>query len=413
MQDWGKIKESISSYCKFAYNESGIAISGSELEEDILIFYNLVNENVPYASLSSLAKEIFPTLQDACVDKIGHLSSLKSLATLLDTFCKRLLVKLGKRTFADVDRKMLRNLLHISDLLPLSVTITIANIESISKSPDGYYILGSAYLTRNQVHNSPAWDSAEVVRRLRYVISSYIFMIHSSKAELLRIDSELKDSVPRYFSQSEENALLYDYISYGNSSVLIKNRIIDTYIQHQLYKCGDLTEEELIDKVYEFSDCSLSISAAKRKLERLAKNDLILLKTHVPKTYGLSSEEYKRIKEAEEDYNMAMNQFNIDIHDILTNYGLNNYFDKIIDLVNKLLEAQYNYDIDEALLQSENEGKGSNSCYIDFLNELQLLGCNQDKAVTLYKSILKICKDNDVLVRINAGKAFVTVYFSA
>lgn len=405
MHDWGKIKDSIFQYSKYAFSENGVVVLDSEIEEAILIFYNLVNVHVPYHKLSSLASEIFPNLQEACVDNIGHLSSLKSLSTLFEVFCKKLLVKAGVCNYTTADLNMLRRLLDISGKLPMSESITDSTLGSYYGNTAGYYILGFAYLTRNQVHNSPAWDSAEVVRRLRYVLASYILLVHFFKSDLLCHDSSLSASIPMHFSQNEENALLYDYLSYGNSSITIKNRFIDTYIQHQLYKYGSLTEDDLIKKVNDFSDNSLAASAAKRKLESLARLDSISVITSVPKTYGLNSDEHNRIKEAEENFNEAMASFDTAMHDLLLEYGLNNQYDKVLSIVNQHIEAQYNYDINEALLDFQNENRNTISSYTDFLDKLQRIGCGQE-AESIYKSILNICKDNDVLVRINAGKAF-------
>ena len=406
MYDWGKIKDSIFSYCKFAFNETGISILDSEIEEAILIFYNLVNLKFSYAMLASLPIEMLSTLQNVCVNNTGNQTNLRTLSTLLDSFCKKILIVSNLRKYNQIDRKCLRDLLNFTGCCSLHIQINNQNIESYRQSNGEIYIIGTAYLTRNQVHNSPAWDMAEIFRRLRYVLASYILLVHKLKHLLLQNEPNLSKQLVRYFEKNEENALLYDYISYGKSSMFIKNRIIHTYIIHQLSKCGSLTEQELIEKLNIFSDNSLSASATTRRLDVLIKENCIFISKKVPKTYELTTDEYNRIREAENSYNAAWSRFNADVTDLLSRYSLDSHLDDIINITNQLFESQYNYDIEETLSEFSNETHVTSDACLEILNSIVGWGCTQDDAKSLYVGFLNICKDNDILVRINAGKAF-------
>jgi len=235
--NWNKIKEKVRRYCSSAFAENRIVLTPEELGEDINIFYNFVGLSLPYPEIGNIRNEMLYGLQKACIDEIGEVSPLKTVATLFDTYMKKLICYTGLASYESIKGKMQMDLLKIFGYWGMIIPSFDENtIESLKGNADARYLLGMTILTRNKVHNAPIMDDSEVTRRLKCVIAFYVYLIHKNKQVLLRKKPELAKLDLHYFENNEENALLYDYISYGNSSVQIKKRYVSTYAKHQLKK---------------------------------------------------------------------------------------------------------------------------------------------------------------------------------
>ena len=404
MENWNKIKEKLIRYCSSAFAENRIVLTPEELEEDIDVFYNFVSLSLPYSEIGSIRSEMMRGLQAACIDEIGELTPLKTVACLLDPFMKKLISYVGLDTFEHVKTKMQMDLLRVfgywGQIIP---SIQEHTIERSKGSADAFYLLGMTVLTRNKVHNSPVMDDSEVTQRLKCVVSFYVYLIHKNKVKLLTKNPDLAKQELHFFENNEENALLYDYISYGNSSVQIKKRYVNTYAKHQLYRTSPLSEKDLLDKMQKFSANTLNESAAKRLVAEMETCNDIKATTLVPKSYSLSEKERERIHDAEDNYNLSLKSFNASMSDVTSRYNLCVKVEDITKLLMDFLAAQYNYDIEEAIGDVEDSEKPN---YKSFSAKLKDLGCPTDKCKDLYKELLCISRDNDVIVRVSAGKAF-------
>ena len=403
--NWSKISEKVFSYCKSAFHDNHISFSEMDIRDGINIFYNFINMSVPYTAIGGLGKEMLIGLQGACIDDIGGVSHLKLVASLEDSFMKKLIVLCGMDTFSNVSgltqMALFKKLGLWGNVIP---DFDNTDIESFKGQVNGAYLLGMTILTRNNIHVSPEWDDSDVTFRLKYVVAFYIFLICTFKTQLLSQDSRLARQEQNFFEENPENALLYDYLSYGSSSVEIKKRYVRTFVEHQLYRSGDMEESVLLSKMQEFSDHTLKIDAAKRILYELVQETSLIIKKHVPKTYDLSSKEQTRIHEAEENYNLAFQSYNASMSEILSRYGIK---ETSINTINKLLmdhiSAQYNFDIEEAIGDSEHAEKAD---YKLFISKLKEEGCQESKENDLYKELLLLNRNNDILVRLSAGRAF-------
>ena len=253
------------------------------------------------------------------------------------------------------------------------------------------------------MHNSPIMDDSEVTHRLKCVVAFYVYLIHKNKSKLLKKNPDLAKQELHFFENNQENALLYDYISYGNSSVQIKKRYVSTYAKHQLYRKSPLSEQELLAKMLSFTENTLKEPAVKRLRVELESNNDITPTSKIPKEYSLSDRERERIHDAEDNYNLSLNSFNASMSEAMSRYGLRAKVEDMTKLLMEYLAAQYNYDIDEAIGDIENVEKPS---YKTFTAKLKDLGCPTDKCKDLFKELLCISRDNDVIVRVSAGKAF-------
>ncbi len=405
--NWRAIKEKLLLYCKNAFSENSIVLTQEELEEDLIVFYNFVGLSLPYPEIGNIRKEMMTALQAACIDEIGTVAHLKRVATLFDAYMKKLITYVGINTFENIKSKLQMDLLREFGYWGVVIpNYKEDNIDHFKGSRNASYLLGMTILTRNKVHLSPIMDDSEVTYRLKCVVALYIYLIHKNKQALLLKNPALAKHEENYFGNNPEDALLYDYISYGNSSVQIKKRYVCTYAKHQLYSAGTLTEQELIEKLKCFSDNSLKDGATKRIVEELASNKDIELTSHAPKKYTLPDKERVRIQDAEENYNMSLQSFNNSMQEVINRYGLKAKEKEITNLLMQYLAAQYHYDIEEALGDVEREDKPN--CH-EFMAKLKDLGCPSEKNKDLFRELLCISRDNDVLVRVCAGKAFQSI----
>lgn len=405
--NWRLIKEKMILNCKNAFAENRIALTEEEINELVVIFYNFVSLSLPYTEIGNIRKEMLSGLQAAFIDDIGAMAHLKRVATLFDSFMKKLIAYTGINTFDRVKGLTHMPLLQQLGYWGLSIpSYNDGNIEGFKGDANASYLLGMTILTRNKVHSSPIMDDSDVTYRLKCVVALYVYLIYKSKDMLLRKNPALKKQELTSFCDNPEYALLYDYISYGNSSMEIRKRYVSTYIKHQLYSSGGMTEQELVKKLQGFSQNTLNEGAAQRLVNEMASNKDIIVASYSPKKYSLSDKERERIQDAEESYNMAQQSFNNSMQDAITRYGLKTKAKEVTQLLMSYLEAQYHYDIEEALGDVERDEKPN--CH-QFMAKLKNLGCPAEKSKNLFKELLCISRDNDVLVRVSAGKAFYKI----
>ena len=402
--NWNKIKEKLIRYCSSAFAENRIILTPEELEEDIDVFYNFVSLSLPYPDVGNIRSEMMGGLQAACINEIGEVTPLKTVAGLFDSFMKKLICYSELDTFENVKSKMQMDLLKVFGYWGVVIpVIKDDTIETRKGNADAFYLLGMTVLTRNKVHNSPVMDDSEVTHRLKCVVSFYVYLIHKNKSKLLKKNPELAKQELHYFENNQENALLYDYISYGNSSVQIKKRYVNTYAKHLLYRSSPLSEKDLLTKMQQFSTNTLNESAAKRLVAEMETNNEIKLVSKSPKSYTLSENERERIHDAEDNYNLSLNTFNASMSDVICRYGIRINVEGLTKLLMDYLAAQYNYDIEEAIGDSQNIEKPNCKTFTAKLKEK---GCPPEKCKDLFKELLCISRDNDVIVRVSAGKAF-------
>ena len=402
--NWNKIREKLVRYCNSAFTENRIVLTPQEVEEDIDVFYNFVSLSLPYPEIGNIRREMMRGLQAACVDEVGELTPLKTVAGLFDTFMKKLITYADLASYESIKGKMQMDLLRVFGYWGIVIpSVKDETIESSKGSADAFYLLGMTILTRNKIHNSPIMDDSEVTHRLKCVVAFYVYLIHKNKEKLLKKNPDLAKQELHYFENNPDNALLYDYISYGSSSILIKKRYVSTYAKHQLYRNSPLSEQELLNKMLTFSDNSLNEAAAKRLVAELETCKDIMPTSRMPKKYSLTDEERDRIHDAEDNYNLSLKSFNASMSDVISRYGLRIKVEDITKHLMEYLAAQYNYDIDEAIGDIESVEKPS---YKTFTAKLKDLGCPTERCKDLFKELLCISRDNDVIVRVSAGDAF-------
>lgn len=236
-------------------------MSDQELIDDIRIFFNLIMTNAGYQLLDGISSEMPLDLQYLLVDGRGKLANLKSVASLFDAFAKKVILMTGLDSYNGVKNKTMMPLykeIVQNQNLPV---ILESSVETFKGDPSGLYIFGTAYLTRNEIHNSPDWDMYEIYRRTRYVVSLYVLVVFKLKSQLLSIHPELNTDKLYEYGDTKESQTAYDFISYSKPSNKIKNQVLNSFISHTLYNECPMPIKDLVVKVLDFAQGTISEDA--------------------------------------------------------------------------------------------------------------------------------------------------------
>jgi len=104
------------------------------------------------------------------------------------------------------------------------------------------------YIIRNSVHISADIDGAEVLNALKQVLIVYIYLVlkYSTQVNELPNISNLLE-ISKDASQDNEQKMLYDFLSFGNTSTEIKTQFVNAYILHSLKDKECIEIKNLID----------------------------------------------------------------------------------------------------------------------------------------------------------------------
>lgn len=408
--NWSEIKNTIYTYTSKVFSENNISYSKEEILEAICIFKNFITSTCPYAFLDGLKKEIIPSLQTACVDKVGDIVSLKILLSNTEVFLKRILIATSKATYSEVNDKN-KNFMWLykkSNVSPSfsknNYTIDESTLNSFLGNQECLYAFALTYLSRNQqIHNSNDWDASEVTMRLKYCLSLYIYITIKNKNELLKHDPSLnKENYTETFSPNENRAL-YSYFSFGQTSITAKNEIVNSFILYTLYKDGECSLDNIKVKLNKFTQSTILQASFKRLIENLSNKGIITLKP-ISKTIELTDSQKKRIEEQENNYNENATLFNESIDEVLKKYSLEIHKSDLIDKLRTFFENNYNIDIQEGCELDSNIT--SNSVFQELYTYIKGISTDGSCIEDILKDIFEVCKTNDFLVRISAGKVF-------
>lgn len=406
--DWVQIKQKIAGYCAKSFLDNHIVVSKEAIDEAINIFNNFISLKCSYALLNGLSREIMPALQTSCVSNVGDLPALKSLLNSFDAFLKKILVLSGKFAYSDIQFDTFMPLFKKTNIAPNFVLanprIEESSLSSFIGNPEGTYLFAITYLSRNQVHNSPDWDDSDVTFRLKNCLSLYILVILKLKEDLLANCSSLNSSSYYTFTNNKEGRLLYDFISFGNSSNVIKNQIVNSFILHLLQNENELSLIQLQEHIDNFSQKTLSKNSCNRLIEKLINNKKIVYANSTKQNITLSAQEKERLDSIAENFNENLKLFHVGADELLSNYSLENHKAEIIEKLQLFFEENFTLDIEEATdtLSSNTSLKN----YQNFITYLSSLGKTQEDAERFFKELVEVCKANDVIIRLSIGKVF-------
>lgn len=401
---WGNIKRSIVKYCRNAFAENGIPVSDGQIELNVEIFNNILSQKTGHALIDGLDEKLKPALQRACVDEVGNIGDVNTILTSLDAFIKVVLLLSGRKNYHDIERLTLMPLIKETGIIPLPIpqidSTTISRFFGTVR-----FIVGKAYLGRNQVHNSPDWDISEVTSYLKYGLAFYILIVQHFKSDMLTNYPQIADS-NRFVDYTTENngILLYEFFGFGTESNKLKNRIVNTLILHSLYGHEDMSFEELKVKVNTLFSNSVKDSFLRRRVDELISKDF-LKRNPANKHIGLEAKSVKRMEDMINEYNANSTDFMDKLSELLKKYSLENKMNEVIPKILSFFEDNFNIDLLETFDESSDATSFNN--YQLFLDELSSLGSTSP--LLLFKEILALCKRNDFLIRLSLGKVYSNI----
>ena len=339
--DLNAIKTEMRKMAKASFSENNIPVTDEELKDDIRIFFNLIMTNAGYNQIDGLASEMPLDLQYLLVDSPGKLSNLKSVASLFDAFAKKVILMTGLDSYNGVKNKTMMPLykeIVQNQNLPV---ILESSVETFKGDPSGLYIFGTAYLTRNEIHNSPDWDMYEIYRRTRYVVSLYVLVVFKLKSQLLSIHPELNTDKLYEYGDTKESQTAYDFISYSKPSNKIKNQVLNSFISHTLYNECPMPIKDFVVKVLDFAQGTISEDAAQRIIQNLISKKVLLFDKDKTKIL-ISDTERDRVSTLISDYNDSLSLFHSAVDKIILENSVNLDKDLLIQKLGVFLESNFN-----------------------------------------------------------------------
>ncbi len=403
---WSEIKNKMFKYAKRTFKDEGIVISDDEIIECIDVFYNVLKARLSYGLLNGIDREMLEALQVSCCDNIGSLKDLRVIATLVDSFLKRILLITQKKTYNEVQDKGTKQLFIFtqidSNFTMQSPRMTDTEVEKYKGNPNGLYLFAKTDFYRNEVHSSNDLLEEEVISYLRYIVAFYLYVIYRFKKDLLAINPTFSKAPTIKMGAEQEDRMLYDLMNFGHSQNALKNQIIQSYILYQIKNNKTITKADLVANVVAFSRGSLQERSVIRQLEKL-KDKIDILPNNI---VCLKEEEKSRLTNVYANYNERMSNYEQQIDDLINQYSLSITVDKFSQLLRTFFENNFNTDIIEAtdtVKLEEVDGIDS------FFEKLISIGCSRNHEKELFQDILNICKNNDIIIRLSLGKLFTNI----
>ncbi|MCE4566419.1 hypothetical protein INQ51_19015 [Maribellus sp. CM-23] len=412
MFNWEQIKSKIKSNSFQSFTNGIPQLTEEQIDKSIELFKKLVLHNVGNINLNGLAKQLFPALQTSYVSNFSDHGALRVIADSLEPFLKKAsIVGLGK-TVQEVENKTLIPILKdlgINSALTAQVNrndypnLSIENLDSFRNQRDYLYEICSSYLIRNKVHVSPDLSDLQILTYLNDLMVVYLFVVHKFSTQIENLPvPQINSKISNEVLNGQENKMLFDFISFGNSTTEIKSQVLDAFILHYLIANG----VTLIDKLKEESDSYfgkiLSCNFYKRKVENLRQKGKVEFADSTNNSIKLSVKESERLSIVQADFNENKELFLLYFKDIIDNYEIEEHFDSILELLTDFFVNNFNIDIKE-VYESEID-KTENVILDEFLTYLKEILSNEEKAISLLKDLFKLCEQSDFVIRVSASK---------
>lgn len=413
--DWANINEKIYNNVSKTLKAGRPSFTEDEIKEAIELFRKFILFNSGYAALDGLSKALFPALQDAIIDKKGEVGSLIIISTKIEAFIRKLLVSVLGDSYANIN-----NLSGLAPLLKrtninssLSAQtgggypqLTIENLDLFINEPEYLYSICSTYITRNDVHNSSDMDDAEVLNALKQVLIVYIYLVLKYRSQikaLPNISNLLKNS--KNVTQDSEQKMLYDFISFSNTSTEIKTQFVNAYILHSLKDKDFIEVEDVINDSNKYFENKFSKEFYIRKIETLITKNKLRYFDDKKQKISLTKQESENLKKLQINFQENRDLFFLYFDELLDKYQIRERRDDLLCKMETFFENNFNIDIDEIYCDID-EGKDQNDIIIPLFDYLKEITHTEEIAQLLLKDILVLCEDNDFLLRISASKVF-------
>ena len=406
---WEVIKEKIKNNIEESLYEGNPSFSEEEVIKGINLYLKLVNQPINVGSLKGVHTQVLPALQQGYIDEKGEMAPLRLLANSMEPFLKKFCIMILNKQTKDIESMTLLELLK---LVGFNKALTAqkgdgfpyfeeARLKGFRDKDEYLYQICNAYLVRNQVHLAPNWSEMKIFTYFSDILTTcvYLCLQHQSAIEDLpkfEFQSDYSEKL-----NSEENKILYDFISFGNTSTEIKIQVVHSYILHYLYNKGTVSIDEIKKECDKYFDSVVGKQFYERRLNRLKEEKQIdfIGATQV----ALSSDERERLdrvnKEFAEDKDLFLNFY----QQLLQEYGIIHYYDELLERLTDFFVKNFDIDIAEIYKRGENIS-GEKDLFDEFINYIN--GILPDRSLTndFFKALLGICVGSDFIVRIGASK---------
>lgn len=206
---------------------------------------------------------------------------------------------------------------------------------------------------------------------------------------------------------NDEDRMLYDFVSFNSSSNEIKKELIKSYIIHKIYECRKIKREDLLNGCINHFK-SKDSTFFSREIETLKREGKITDAKDTP--IQLTETEEKRIDTLKEQFNFLEQKLLVDITDQLSKFKVSADLTlQVVEKLRELFEANFNIDkqeiLDKAYTLNEDENIES---FTKFFKYLKRISGSSEKAKLLSKRLITVCKENDILQQLSAGKLFTS-----
>ncbi len=411
--NWGLIGEKIEN------NVAEILKSGTPNFTEIKVAIELFKKAILYKSniqeLDGLPKILIPALHEVYITRKGEIGALRHISTSLDAYLKKLLVLVKNKPFADLKNI---NLIRLFKELELNTALTNQkkggypqlekeNLNSFNGKDEYLEYLGYARVIRNEVHNSPNWNEIEVYTYLRNILVVYLYATIKYKVELQRLpQNDIISTKSIEKIDTVENKMLFDFISFGNTTTEIKTQAINAYILHFLSGHSEHSVKSIKEHSNRYFDNNLNDRFYERRINMLIQKSQLEYADTLKSKIRLTSNEEVRISKITKDFSENKVLFFLYYDEILTKFNLESESDGIIEHLKEFFESNFNIDIIEAYDRGTELTKDANSIYSGLISYLKKITRNDVEAVELFRELLELCDNSDFLIRISASKVF-------
>ena len=411
--DWTIIKRNILLNCTNAFNESSLSITDAEIDEAFIIFRNFIVHPMPECDdIRGLESDFCEALMNCCTTGVGSIHYLETISTDFEAFYKKILIVTGRHLYVNLRSRtwMLWNLNNELQLCPnfraSGQGYSNVDIETLKYDSEACYIIFNAYRSRNSIHNAPKLDLAQWASYYKYCVSTYIWVIHKYKSQLLSAIPSLNKSEIMVGSIDKENRYLFDFLGFGKTPNELKNQIVNSFILNKIYNEEDSAPVKvsvLTDEVLAFSQNTLNPGSVKRFLDSLEAKQKISFTNYGKTEVVLTENEKARIYNLSQQYNETVNDIKLKIAGELASYGIAYDLDRIVAMFSDFFDDNFNKEIE----LEDNDGdntKYNNYAYL--LKSIQSEGFSEEQASEIFKKVIVISKSNNILYKLSLGRAF-------
>ncbi|MDE6005930.1 MAG: hypothetical protein K2G67_00010 [Muribaculaceae bacterium] len=399
MFDQTVITKDITHYCRHVFSDENLGYSDADIERGIKIFFHIVRTRIGLPKLDGFRDAMEKDLTLTCVTEPGQFNPLESLLSRLDTYMKRILWFEGRLDYGSYENKAFKDLVRLLNVFP-SIDNYTSSGESWKNDSSGRYILYRAVTPRNlATHNTPDWDKAEVMTHLKYILAAYILITLKLEGALATSHPEIYDEPEKIIEPSDEDLQAYDFLDYSKVSRDLKKQVIECFIMRTLYNEGEMSEEDMKAKVQEFINKETK-DVTHSCLTKLVKTGFLI--PAGDNKFSLTPKAVDKLTSAKTNCTVNKQNFLDDLGAILENTPLQEKIEEVYTIFSGFLEKRYrdtaraSFDEDE----SEIDDAEGNPFYSFLRSNLD----SDESAKDIYRKIVNLCNENDIVYRLSIGK---------